>query len=221
MSETGGPSRNLVRFWTWRDNLHQRLSETHAEDVAHHEAFVSRAQELRDEIEFLARNGLNEGAEETLGTLAEQDMTDFCIMVDLAADVSIDDIVPLDAETRLHLTEFLDNEPWHSLAVDTDMTVALAMIEDVAAGPRELPWYEVSPNLMRVTARVLDQANAEQVRRFAAELNALHEASGTSVPPDAAEIIGYIVGTGRQPAWAASAGTLDLIPRRQRATSSR
>jgi len=193
MPETGESSRNLVRFWTWRDSLHQRLTETHAEDVSHHDAFVARAQELRDEIEFLARNGLNEGAEEALGTLAEQDMADFCIMVDLAADVSIDGVVALDAETRLHLAEFLDNEPWHSLAVDTDMTVALAMIEDVAAGTEDRPWYEASPNLMRVTARVLDQANAEQVQRFAAELNALHEASGTSVPADAAEIIGYIV----------------------------
>ena len=193
MPETGDSSRKLVRFWTWRDNLHQRLSATHAEDAAHHDAFVARARELRDEIEFLARNGLNEGAEEALGTLAEQDMADFCIMVDLAADVSIDGVAALDAETRLHLTEFLDGEPWHSLAVDTDMTVALAMIEDVAAGAEDRPWYAVSPNLMRVTARVLDQANAEQVRRFAAELNALHEASGTSVPADAAEIIGYIV----------------------------
>ena len=197
MSETGDPSRKLVRFWTWRDGLHQRLAATHDEDAAHHEAFVARARELRDEIEFLARNGLNEGAEVALGTLAEQDMADFCIMVDLAADVSIDDVVSLDPETRLHLAEFLDNEPWHSLMVDTDMTVALAMIEDVAAGT-EGPasgraWYEVSPNLMRVTARVLDQANAEQVRRFAGELNALHEASGNSVPRDAAEIIGYIV----------------------------
>ena len=194
MPETGDSSRKLVRFWTWRDSLHQRLAETHAQDASHHDAFVARARELRDEIEFLARNGLNEGAEEALGTLAEQDMADFCIMVDLAADVSIDGVVALDAETRLHLAEFLDNEPWHSLAVDTDMTVALAMIEDVAAGAEDRPWYETSPNLMRVTARVLDQANAEQVQRFAAELNALHEASGTSVPADAAEIIGYIVG---------------------------
>lgn len=193
MADTGDASRNLVRFWAWRDSLHQRLSTTHAEDAAHHDAFVARAQELRDEIEFLARNGLNEGAEEALGTLAEQDMADFCIMVDLAADVSMEGVDPLDAETRLHLTEFLDNEPWHSLAVDTDMTVALAMIEDVAVGTEGRPWYEVSPDLMRVTARVLDQANAEQVRRFAAELNALHDASGTSVPADAAEIIGYIV----------------------------
>ena len=120
-------------------------------------------------------------------------MADFCIMVDLAADVAIDDVAPLEPETRLHLAEFLDNEPWHSLMVDTDLTVALAMIEDLAAGGDTRPWYEVSPDLVRVTARVLDQANAEQIRRFAGELNALHEASGTSVPADAAEIIGYIV----------------------------
>ena len=193
MSDSSDPSRDLVRFWTWRDNLHQRLTSTHDDDDAHHEAFAARAQELRDEIEFLARNGLNEGAEESLGTIAEQDMADFCIMVDLAADVAIDDVAPLEAETRLHLAEFLDNEPWHSLMVDTDLTVALAMIEDLAAGGDTRPWYEVSPDLVRVTARVLDQANAEQIRRFAGELNALHEASGTSVPADAAEIIGYIV----------------------------
>ena len=193
MAENGDPSRHLVRFWEWRDGLHQRLAATREEDASHHEAFVARARELREEIEFLARNGLNEGAEEALGTLAEQDMADFCIMVDLAAAVSIDDVTPLDGETRLHLAEFLDNEPWHSLMVDTDLTVALAMIEDVAASAEDRAWYEVSPNLMRVTARVLDQANAEQVRRFAGELNALHEAGGAAVPRDAAEIIGYIV----------------------------
>ncbi len=204
MADTGDPARHLVRFWTWRDSLHQRLAATHEEDASHHAAFVARARELREEIEFLARNGLNEGAEEALGTLAEQDMADFCIMVDLAADVSIDGVTPLDAETRLHLAEFLDNEPWHSLMVDTDMTVALAMIEDVAASAEGRAWYEVSPNLMRVTARVLDQANAEQVRRFAGELNALHAAGGASVPGDAAEIIGYIV--------AQAAGRLGLRP---------
>ena len=125
MSDPDDPSRDLVRFWTWRDNIHQRLASTQREDEAHHAAFVARAYELRDEIEFLARNGLNEGAEESLGTLAEQDMADFCIMVDLSADVEIEGVAKLTHETRQHLQEFLDSEPWHSLTVDTDLTVAL------------------------------------------------------------------------------------------------
>lgn len=37
------------------------------------------------------------------------------------------------------------------------------------------PWYETSPNLIRVTAQVLDRANAKQVQRFVGELNALGE----------------------------------------------
>ena len=192
MAERGASDR-FVRFWTWRDNLHQRLAATHEEDAAHRAAFVARVAELAEEVDFLVRNGLNEGAVEALGTLAEQDMADFCIMVDLAAEVAIEGVAPLKAETAKHLAEFLDNEPWHSLMVDNDLTVALGMVEAVAAADAGVPWYETSPNLVRVTAGVLDQANAEQVQRFVGELNALSEATGARIPADAAQILNYIV----------------------------
>lgn len=189
----GDTSGRFVRFWAWRDDLHRRLAATREEDAAHRAAFVARAQELADEVAFVLGNGLTEGAVEALSALAEQDMVDFCIMVDLAAAVSIAGVTPLAPEVRRHLEEFLDNEPWHSLMVDNDLTVALAMVEAVAAAGAEVPWYETSPNLIRVTARVLDGANAEQVQRFVGELNALGEASGAPIPNDAAEILRYIV----------------------------
>lgn len=191
MTASGGG--RFVRFWAWRDDLHQRLASTREEDAAHRAAFVARARELADEVAFVLGNGLTEGAVEALSALAEQDMADFCIMVDLAASVSIAEVTPLAPEVRLHLEEFLDDEPWHSLMVDNDLTVAVAMVEAVAAADDEVPWYETSPNLVRVTARVLDQANAEQVQRFVGELNALGEASGARLPNDAAEILQYIV----------------------------
>ena len=192
MAQRQSPPHRLVRFWTWRDNLHQRLAATREEDAAHHAAFIARAAEVSEQIEFLARNGLNEGAVEALGALAEQDMVDFCIMVDLAADVAMDDVPSLRPNTRQHLQEFLDSEPWHSLMVDNDLVVALAMVESVAAAGK--PWYEASPNLARVVARVLDQASAEQVQRFAGELNALHDGAAAPVPEDAAEILRFAIG---------------------------
>ena len=206
MPERDGGGR-FVRFWTWRDDLHRRLAATRQEDAAHRAAFAGRAAELAAEVAFVLGNGLNEGAVQALEALAEQDMADFCIMVDLAAAVAIDDVPPLDAETRLHLAEFLDNEPWHSLMVDHDLTVAVAMVEAVVAAGAA--WYETSPNLVRVTARMLDQANAEQVQRFVGELNALGEATGTRIPDDAAEILDYIV--------SAAARRLGIEPPRLRA----
>lgn len=192
-TETNDPVPNLVQFWTWRDNVHQRLVSTLQEDAEHAAQFVSRAQELAAEIETLVQNGLNEGAEEALGALAEQDMSDFCIMVDLSQDVHIDDVPRLDPEARLHLEEFLDEEPWHSLMVDTDLTVTLAMLEDLALREDNLPWYRVSPNLARILARVLDQANTEQVMRFAGEIEAMQTQKNVKLPDDVGELLDYVV----------------------------
>ena len=112
----------------WRD-FYRRLHVESEADREQATAFAERAAEVRIEVEILLRNGLNDGAKDALGTLAEQDMVDFCIMVDLSEGVAMPEVEPLDDETRLHLNEFLSDEPWHSLAVDTDMTVALAMLE--------------------------------------------------------------------------------------------
>lgn len=183
-------SDNLVSFWTWRDLTHQQAAYDDAESA---QAFTDRANELRDELEFLLGGGLSEGAEEALGALAEQDMSDFCILVDLSQDVGLPGVTPLSRATREHLGQFLDHEPWHSLMVDTDLTVALAMYEDLALREDSLPWYEVSPSLVRITARVLDQANAEQLRRFAGELEALHARTGLDLPREAADMVAYLV----------------------------
>lgn len=51
-------------------------------------------------------------------------MGDFCIMVDLAQAVAIPGVEPLGKDTVEHLREFLETEPWHSLLVDNDVTVA-------------------------------------------------------------------------------------------------
>lgn len=191
MSEQNPSANNLVRFWTWRDLTHQQI----AHDAADAAAFVERAAELREELEFLLTGGLSEGAEETLGTLAEQDMSDFCIMVDLSQEKALPGVTPLASTTRENLQQFLDHEPWHSLMVDTDLTVALAMYENLAIREDNLPWYEVSPNLVRITARVLDQANAEQVRRFAGELEALHARTELKLPSEVAELVRNLVDT--------------------------
>ena len=189
MSEEMPSANHLIRFWTWRDLTHQQVA--HDDDDA--AAFTERAEELRDEIEFLLSGGLSEGAEEALGALAEQDMSDFCIMVDLSQEMDLPGVTPLADTTRKHLEQFFDHEPWHSLMVDTDLTVALAMYEDLAMREDNLPWYEVSPNLVRVTARVLDQANAEHLQRFAGELEALHDHSALELPPAVAELARYLV----------------------------
>ena len=189
MSEEMPSANHLIRFWTWRDLTHQQVA--HDDDDA--AAFTERAEELRDEIEFLLSGGLSEGAEEALGALAEQDMSDFCIMVDLSQEMDLPGVTPLANTTRKHLEQFFDHEPWHSLMVDTDLTVALAMYEDLAMREDNLPWYEVSPNLVRVTARVLDQANAEHLQRFAGELEALHDHSALELPPAVAELARYLV----------------------------
>lgn len=191
MSEQNPSANNLVRFWTWRDLTHQQI----AHDAADAAAFAERAAELREELEFLLTGGLSEGAEETLGTLAEQDMSDFCIMVDLSQEKALPGVTPLASTTRENLQQFLDHEPWHSLMVDTDLTVALAMYENLAIREDNLPWYEVSPNLVRITARVLDQANAEQVRRFAGELEALHARTELKLPSEVAELVRNLVDT--------------------------
>lgn len=149
--------------------------EASALAVADHalaEEFAARAEEVGSQVIFLLSAGLTEGAAAALGALAEEDMVDFCIMVDLAEGTLIGNVTPLDAQTRLHLQEFLDQEPWHSLLIDNDITVALAMIEDILARSEQAPWYEVSPQFPVTLANLMDRVNREQYLRFAGELEA-------------------------------------------------
>lgn len=186
MPESYGAFRN------WRD-FYRRLHVESERDQEQAAAFAERAAEVREEVTFLLRGGLTEGAIDALGSLAEGDMADFCIMIDLAEGVAIPDVAPLDDETKRHLTEFLDADPWHSLAVDIDIPVVLAMLEEVAAQGGELRWFDVAPNLVQVMSNMLDRANAEQLGRFGAELDTLLQSNGLQLPTDIAEITGFVV----------------------------
>ena len=141
------------------------------EDRALAEQFATRAGEVRSEVDFLLSGGLTEGASEALAALAEEDMVDFCIIVDLAGGVAIDGVVPLDPDTRMHLNEFLDEEPWRSLSVDNDITIALAMVEETVARSDHEPWYRTSPQLPVTLANLMDRVDREQYMRFSGELD--------------------------------------------------
>lgn len=142
------------------------------EDHALAEEFAARAAEVRSQVSFLLGGGLTEGAAAALAALAEEDMVDFCIMVDLAGGIRIGGCDPLDAQTRLHLSEFLDEEPWRSLSVDNDIIITLAMIEDILVRGNEMPWYRASPQLPVTLANLMDRVDREQYVRFAAEFEA-------------------------------------------------
>jgi hypothetical protein len=142
------------------------------EDDALAEAFAVRAADVRGQVCFLLGGGLTEGADEALAALAEQDMVDFCIMVDLAAGMAIPGVEPLDAQTALHLNEFLDEEPWHSLQIDNDITIALATVEDMILQSKDAPWYRIAPQFPVALANLMDRVNREQYLRFAGELEA-------------------------------------------------
>jgi len=150
----------------WRESRALAL-----EDQALAEAFSLRAAEVHAQVTFLLSQGFSEGANESLAALAEGDMVDFCVMVDLVGAVKIPDVAPLDESTRRHLEEFLDQEPWHSLAVDNDITVTLATIEDLLERMTNgEPWYHVSPLLPATLASLMDRVDREQFIRFAGEL---------------------------------------------------
>ena len=175
-----------LRFWTWRD-LNRRIHTVKSDEENQAEEFAERAAEIRENLAFLLGAGLSEGAEVALNSLAEGDMNDFCIMVDLAEPVEISGVEPLSEDIRKHLHNFLDKEPWRSLVIDHDITVALACLDEVGANATNVPWYEAAPHLVELMARVLDQANKEQLIRFVGEYNALAERDQLHLP---AQLVG-------------------------------
>lgn len=183
----------LLRFFSWR--MDNRDRQQVAEDSEQFEAFADRARDLRDEVNFVLASGLNEGAEASLSAMAEQDMGDFCTLVDLSERIPLPGVEPLEKDTAEHLREFLDHEPWRSLRVDNDITVAVAMLEDVAVRADEGPWYRICPNMARVVADVLSQANAEQVQRFVGEIEAACLHKGLRIPQDVASLVGGLLHT--------------------------
>ena len=152
----------------WRES--RALAE---EDESLAEAFSARVAEVHSQVTFLLAKGFSEGAGEALTALAEGDMVDFCAMVDLASPVAIPGVARLDEGTRQRLQEFLDQEPWHSLAVDNDITITLAIVEDLLARMvAGEPWYRIAPQLPVALANLMDRVDREQFQRFAGELGA-------------------------------------------------
>ena len=181
-----------LHFWTWRGD-NRRAAGVRAQDEEQATMFAERAGELREELEFLLSGGLSEGAEDTLNTLAEEDMADFCIMVDLAEGVDIPGVEPLQEDTREHLSQFLEHPTWHALIVDNDITVALAMLDNIGTVHANRPWYEYAPHLMEVLARVLDNAEAEQVKRFIGEYNQLAQRDDLHLPDELPQMFNALV----------------------------
>lgn len=181
-----------LQFWAWRDMNH-RLNVAKQEDEDLRDRFAERSLEVREEIEFLLGGGLSEGAEESLAAVAEGDMTDFCIMVDLAIPIEIPQVPPLFEQTRKHLENFLDREPWHSLAIDNDIVVALAMLDEVGAHLTNKPWYHYSPGLVATVASVLDRVDAEQFNRFVGEYGALSARDHLQLPEDVSAILSPLI----------------------------
>ena len=179
-------------FRNWRD-FYRRLHIESDQDRQQAGEFVDRAIEVREQAVFLLANGLSEGAAEALSAVAEGDMADFCILVDLAEGVPIPDVEPLDHDARQHLSEFLDDEPWHSLAVDTDIPVILAMLEAVLEESPARRWFEVAPNLVPVMSDALSRASNEQIGRFAADLQGLQQRASQTLPTDVAELTTFVV----------------------------
>ena len=79
------------------------------------------------------------------------------------------------------------------MLVDNDITVAVAMLEDIAVRTNEGPWYRISPNMARVIAGVLDQANAEQLQRFVGELHALKQRTEVELPGEVSTIVDNLI----------------------------
>ncbi len=181
-----------LRFWTWRD-YNRKLAISKAYDDEQAKMFAERAGELREEVEFLLGGGLSQGAETALNSLAEEDMADFCILVDLAEPLAIPGVEPLEDETRKHLHRFLDAEPWHSLVVDNDITVALALLDSVGSMRTNRPWYDYAPHLVEVIARVLDNGNTEQLKRFVGEYNTLADRDHLHLPDEVPQIFETLV----------------------------
>lgn len=165
-----------------RDRAHQE------DDGALARRFAERAEEVRAQLEFLTGGGLQEGTEEALSSMAEQDMTDFCLMVDLAEGVAIQGVQPLSPGTRETVRQFLQHEPWHTLAVDNDVTVLIAMVEEVMLRGDDAIR---GGDLPHVAADVLDRVNEEQFGRFLGEIETLHE-TGATLPDAAAERLDFL-----------------------------
>jgi len=181
-----------LRFWTWRE-FNRKMQAAREDDEAQAEEFANRAEEVREQLSFLLAAGLSEGAEGSLNALAEGDMTDFCIMVDLAEPIEIPGVEPLAEDIRKQLHNFLDGEPWHSLVIDNDIVVTLASLDAIGANATNRPWYEQAPHLVEHMARLLDAVSKEQLIRLVGEYNALAERDHLHLPTELATVFESLV----------------------------
>ncbi|MEM9621520.1 MAG: hypothetical protein AAF993_07730 [Pseudomonadota bacterium] len=154
----------------WRDYVHVRTDRLRGDA----EYYLSRAEELRDLVSDLLGAGLSEGAEQALADIAEEDSVDFCILVDLAEGVDIPDVTPLKPAQAEKLLQFLRQEPWRSLEVDTEIAVCLAMLRAYGENEEETIWHMGDPHLLRSISRAFGGVNKEQLGRFVEEINGLH-----------------------------------------------
>lgn len=181
-----------LRFWTWRE-FNRKMQAAREDDDTQAQEFAERAEEVREQLNFLLSAGLSEGAEMSLNALAEGDMTDFCIMVDLAEPIEIPGVAPLAEDIRKQLHNFLDGEPWHSLVIDNDIVVTLASLDAIGANATNRPWYEQAPHLVEHMARLLDAVNKEQLIRLVGEYNALAERDHLHLPQELATVFESLV----------------------------
>lgn len=176
---------SVTKLLGWRDFLHARSEQVESDA----EYFCDRAREMREEIEFVLANGLNEGAEDSLGELAEEDMVDFCIMADLANHVDIPGVEPLSAETARCMEQFLANDPWHALLADAEIVVCLAMLRAYGESERDTIWHRNDPYLLTAISRALDDCNEEQLGRFVAETDALAQRNDIAWDEELADLM--------------------------------
>ncbi|MEM1433640.1 MAG: hypothetical protein AAGG11_06260 [Pseudomonadota bacterium] len=180
-------------FWARKTLSRYTAASQAPTDHAVAEQFHTRAGEVRELVTDLISGGLSEGADTALSALAEEDMVDFCILVDLAEPVHIPTVEPLAEGNRLALAQFLDQEPWHSLAVDHDITVALAQLDSIGTQPAQARWYRYAPGLFDLLASIFDRASKEQFMRFVGEYQVLAERDQIRLSDDAQELFRTMV----------------------------
>jgi hypothetical protein len=176
-----------TRYWTWRD-MNEQLQSTREEDVQVQEDFSSQAQRVREQVEFLIGGG--SGTEEALATLAEQDMINFCVLVDLAEGVVIAGVEPLPSTSRERLNRFIHEEPWRSLAVDNEISVALALLDSVGAPEPGASIKRLPAGLLDVVESVFENVDSEQFGRFTQEYRLLRDRDQIFLPKQVAGVFG-------------------------------
>ncbi len=177
-------------YWRWRQ-LRDEMRTNSSSDQQLHREFCQQAQQVREQLCFLL-NG-SSGSEDSLSALAEEDMTNFCVMVDLAQGIALDDVAPLPADIRNQVLRFLATEPWRSLAVDNEISVALALLDSLGIAPSDTPLGQQPPGLLNVVESVLQNVNTEQYNRFLQEYQRLTQRDQLGLPNELSSVFEAMV----------------------------